>query len=61
MSRRDESVALRALVAAVESNTESIRVLGTKLDQGFEMVDTKLDAVMGALTDHVTTMHGEES
>jgi hypothetical protein len=57
MTRRDESVALRALIAATETHTELLRGIGQRLD----MIDHKLDAVMGALTDHVNdaTAHGE--
>lgn len=61
MNRRDESVAVRALITAVESNTEAIRGLRGEVVGRLDMIDTKLDAVMGALTDHVSTMHGEES
>jgi hypothetical protein len=61
MNRRDNDLAVRALIVAVESNTESIRMLGTKMDAGFEMLGVKVDAVMGALTDHVNIAHGEES
>lgn len=57
MNRRDESVALRSLIALGESHTEMLRSISQRL----EMMDTKLDAVMGAVTDHVATMHGEES
>jgi hypothetical protein len=61
MRSRDESVAIRALIAAVEANTEALKLLGAEVRNGFEMVNTKLDATMDALADHVTTMHGEDS
>ena len=66
MNRRDDNLAMRALISAVESNTESIRAVGAKIDdlarrvfEGFEMIDTKLDATMGALTDHIASAHGD--
>lgn len=67
---RDQNLALRALIAAVESNNESIKtlggaigLLGEKMDRGFEMIETKLDATMGAITDHVNdpSAHGGDS
>ena len=57
---RQENIALRALTVAVESNTESIKHLGNQMAAGFEMIETKLDAVMGALTDHVNNAHGDQ-
>ena len=58
MRRRDDTTT-KALIAAVEANTEAVRSLRGEVMSRLDMIDHKLDATMGALTDHVNEAHGE--
>jgi hypothetical protein len=49
MEGRDENVAMRALIAAVEADAAAIEFLGAKLDRVIELIGTKLDALRGRI------------
>lgn len=54
-------MALKALVVAVESNTESIRNLALSFESRFTGLERKVDILIDTMADHVATHHGEES
>lgn len=61
MRGRDESVALRALTAAVESNNESLRAHGDLFRQVIDRLDNidgHLSQLIDTVADHIAH-HGE--
>lgn len=57
MRNRDESIAVKALLTAVEAQTEFMRHIATRVDS----IDRKCDVLIDSLADHVATHHGDES
>lgn len=61
MRSRDESIALRALTAAVESNNESLRTHGESLRLiigRLDSIDAHISTLIDTVADHIAN-HGD--
>ncbi|HEY9377236.1 MAG TPA: hypothetical protein VIQ02_09105 [Jiangellaceae bacterium] len=57
---RDERLALRSLLAAVESNTESIKNLTAHIKQRLDAIDAHISTLIDTVADHIAH-HGDAS
>jgi hypothetical protein len=57
MRNRDESVAIRALIVAVESNTAAIKHIAVNVQDRLDTIDTHISTLIDTVAEHIAN-HG---